>query len=222
MSKGSVKETRLYIMRRMLIICFVIVLSTTLFGCAKSKQNKLALLNVKPFELFSGDAKKFQPFLGAMSGAIKLKYKGNKRYIKTSIEIWENGTKKETLNSFGGSIIQMSKSGDHIFDGEFVISVKKQNDTANANKTRYAVTSAFIDQNGSSSFEMQIEADNQLTASMPIVLNNKGQDISENEDIAVWGLQASDQNSMQTVDLTPEMLKRVRWAMIVKISLVDE
>jgi hypothetical protein len=207
-------------MRRMLIICFVLVLSTALFGCAKSEQNKMGLLNVKPFELFSGDAKKFQPFLGSMSGAIKLKYKGNKKSIKANIEIWENGTKKETLKS--GSIIQISKSGDYVFDSEFVISVKKQNDTANANKTRYAVTSAFIDQKSSTSYEMQIETDNQLTASMPIVLNNKGQVISENEVIAVWGMQATDQNSMQTVDFTPEMLKRVRWAMIVKISLADE
>jgi hypothetical protein len=57
---------------------------------------------------------------------------------------------------------------------------------------------------------------------MPIVLNNEGLDISEDEEIAVWGMQATDKNGMQTVDLSPEMLKRVRWAMIVKISLADE
>jgi hypothetical protein len=209
-------------MRRIFVFCFVIVLSTSLFGCSKSNANKLATLNVKPFDLFSGDAKKFQTFLGSMSGAIKLKYKGSKKSIKVSVEIWENGTKKETLDSFGGSIFQISKSGENIFDGEYVISVKKQNDITNTNKTRYAVTSAFIDKNGSTSYEMQIEADYQLAGSMPIVLNKEGLDISENDDIAVWGMQATDKNSMQTVDLTPEMLKRVRWAMIVKISLSDE
>jgi hypothetical protein len=61
-----------------------------------------------------------------MSGAIKLKYKGSKKSIKENIEIWENGTKKETLNSVGGSLIQSSKSGDYVFDGEFLISVKNK------------------------------------------------------------------------------------------------
>jgi hypothetical protein len=157
-----------------------------------------------------------------MSGAIKLKYKGSKKSIKVSVEIWENGAKKETLDSFGGSIFQISKNGENIFDGEYVISVKKQNDITNANKTRYAVTSAFIDKNGSTSYEMQIEADYQLAGSAQIVLNKEGLDISENDVIAVWGMQATDKNSMQTVDLSSEMLKRVRWAMIVKISLSDE
>jgi hypothetical protein len=206
--------------KRMLIICFVIVLSTIAFGCSNSNPNKLAVLNVKPIDLFSGDAKKFQPFLGSMSGAVKMKYKGSKRSINETIEIWENGSKKETMKS--GSIIQISKSGDYVFDSEFVISVKKQNDTTNANTTRYIVTSAFIDQNGSTSYETQIVADSLLTSSMPIVLNNEGKNISEDEEIAVWGMQATDKNGMQTVDLSPEMLKRVRWAMIVKISLADE
>jgi hypothetical protein len=34
-----------------------------------------------------------------MSGAVKMKYKRSKRSIKETIEIWENGTKKEKMKS---------------------------------------------------------------------------------------------------------------------------
>lgn len=206
----------------MLKICIVLLLSVTVFACSKSNVNKIAVLNVKPTDLFTGEAKKFQPFLGLMSGAVKLKYHGSKKTIKAEIEIWENGTKKDTFSSFGGSLNEVLRNGYYNYDGEIIISVKKQNDDKkDIKKTRYILTCAFIDQNGSSSNETQIDVDGQMTSSMPIVLNNNGQDVSENENIAVWGMQASDQNSMQTVDFTPEMLKRVRWAMIVKVSLAD-
>ncbi|BBH21936.1 hypothetical protein Back11_32810 [Paenibacillus baekrokdamisoli] len=209
-------------MKRMVMIGFALVIAITLVGCSQSNPNIKPVLHVKPVDLFAGDAKKFEPFLGLMSGAVKLKYKGSKTSIKASIEIWENGTKKETLASMGGAILRASESGDHVYDGELILSVKKQNNTADENKTRYTVTSSYIDKSGSSSYEITLEADSKLTGSSPIVMNDKGMDIAENEDIAVWGMQTTDQNSMLTVDLTPEMLKRVRWAMIVKLSLADE
>ncbi|OMF24160.1 hypothetical protein BK133_23385 [Paenibacillus sp. FSL H8-0548] len=191
-----------------------------LSGCLNTDSNKPNMLQVKEVDLFAGDAKKFQPFLGAMSGAIKINYTGSKQSIRADLEIWENGVKKETLSSFMGTLISESKRGDRVFDGEFIISVKQQNEMDNANKTRFKITSAFIDQGGSISSGTEVAADLALTGSRTINFGNQAQEFSEDEEIAIWGLQASE-GIMQAVDLTPEMLKRVSFAMIVKISLQD-
>lgn len=209
-------------MSRLIMICCLVVLAVAITACSKLDSNNEGTMEVKPYDLFGGDSKKFQPFLGLMSGAIKLDYKGDKKSIRANVEVWENGKKKETTQSIG-ALNQVTKNGDYVFNGEFIVSVKKQQETMNNNKTRFTVSSAFIDRGGSTtSTDFQIEADTELVSSMPIVLNNKGKSFSGNEEIAVWGMQASDQNDMQTVDLTPEMLKKVRWAIIVKISLADE
>lgn len=206
----------------MILICCLCVLAAAITACSKSDSKNEGTLKVKPFDLFTGDSKKFQSFLGLMSGGIKLNYKGDKKSIRAKFEVWENGEKIETGQSIG-SLNQVLKSGDYVFDGEFIISVKKQQETSNVKKTHFTVSSAFINNGGSTtSTDFQIEANTKLVSSMPIVLSNEGQSFSENEEIAVWGMQASDQNGMQTVDLTPEMLKKVRWAIIVKISLADE
>lgn len=209
-------------MRRLILICCLIVLAAAITACSKLDSKNEGTLEVKPYDLFAGDSKKVQPFLGLMSGGIKLDYKGDKNSIRANVEVWENGEKKEMTQSIG-ALNQITKSGDYVFNGEFIISVKKQQETSNVKKTHFTVSSAFIDRGGSTtSTDFQIEADTELVSSMPIVLSNKGQSFSENEEIAVWGMQASDQNGMQTVDLTPEMLKKVRWAIIIKISLADE
>lgn len=206
--------------RRLLLICYIIIFTIILSGCFSSDSNKQDRLQVKTVELFAGDAKKFQPFLGATSGAIKLNYTGSKQAIRADLEIWENGAKKETMSSFMGALISESTHGDRVFDGEFIIAVKQQNDIDNANKTRFKITSAFIQQSGSVSSDTEITADLALTSTMTIDLGSQAQEFSEDEEIAIWGLQASE-GSMQTVDLTPGMLKRVSWAMVVKISLQD-
>jgi hypothetical protein len=135
----------------MLILCFATVLFATLLECSKSPPNQHNLLVVKPFDLFAGESEKFKPFLGDMSGAIKLNYIGSKKSIKAK-----------------------------------------------------NVTSAFVEQDSTVSYGTQIEAALKLTANMTIERNKEGQKISEDEETAIWGLQATVQNRMQTVDFTPE------------------
>jgi hypothetical protein len=44
-------------------------------------------------------------------------------------------------------------------------------------------------------------------------------DVSENDEVAVWGMQATDKNEWETIDLTPEGLKNAKWALIFKLSV---
>jgi hypothetical protein len=47
-------------------------------------------------------------------------------------------------------------------------------------------------------------------------------EVSEQEEAAVWGMQATDENVMYVMDFSPERLKQAKWALVVKLSAVDE
>lgn len=201
-------------------VCSVIILLVIVSGCSGASSEERGVLNVKSFELFEGDAKRYQPFLGSMSGAVKLNYKGTKSNVRVSMEVWENGALKEPAQSSLSSAIQQSQNGDRVMDGELIVSVKQQADETTPQKTQYSMTVALNDQGGTSSTEYEVTADFAANSSMPIVLGKDELTIDETEEIAVWGMQASE-NGMQTVSLTQEMLKHVKWAVIFKISLSD-
>ncbi|WP_141499851.1 hypothetical protein [Paenibacillus luteus] len=207
-------------MKFLRMVCSVIMLLVVLSGCSEASSEKSGVLTVKPFELFEGDAKRYQPFLGSMSGAVKLNYKGTKSNVRVSMEVWENGALKEPEQSSLSSALQQSQNGDRVMDGELVVSVKQQTDEITPKKTKYNVTVALNDQGGTSSTEYEVTADIAVSSSMPIVLGNNELVIDEAEEAAVWGMQASE-NGMQTVSFTQEMLKDVKWAIVFKISLSD-
>lgn len=208
-------------MKKIFVLCFAIILSIALSGCSKAIEVKPAALSITPYDLFEGDAKKFQYFVGPMAGAVKLKYKGSKKSIQASIAIWENGKKKETVNSFQGTLKPNEKDGDYEFDGEFIIGVKEKTDSASEGNSKYIVLSSFVNKEGTTSYGTEIDADFKTTSSMSMQLNKDEElTIPENEEIAVWGMQATDQNMMKSSDLS--MLDTVRWAMIVTLSLADE
>jgi hypothetical protein len=201
-------------------VCSVIILLVIVSGCSGASSEERGVLTVKSFELFEGDDKRYQPFLGAMSGAVKLNYIGTRSNVRVSMEVWENGELTEPEQSSLSSAIQQSQNGDRVMDGELVVSVKQQADEATSKQTKYNVTVALIDQGGTRSSEYEVTSDYAVNSSMPIVLGKDELTIDETEEVAVWGMQASE-NGMQTVSLTQEMLKQVEWAVIFKISLSD-
>ncbi|WP_139997561.1 hypothetical protein [Paenibacillus paridis] len=201
-------------------VCSVLILLVIVSGCSAASSEERGVLSIKSFELFEGGDKRYQPFLGSMSGAVKLSYKGTKSNVRVSMEVWENGALKEPAQSSLSSAIQQSQNGDRVMDGELVVSVKQQADETTSKQTKYNVTVALNDQGGTTSSEYEVAADFAGNASMPIVLGKDELTIDETEEVAVWGMQASE-NGMQTVSLTQEMLKQVKWAVIFKISLSD-
>jgi hypothetical protein len=212
-------------LQKLSLIGLILIIAVMLCACSKdvSNQSETAItkqvegtaLHVEPIDLFAGEARKFQPFLGTMSGAVKLKYGGNKNDISAKIELWENGTKTKTYSSIGTSM-QDSQDKTKDYEGEFIVSIKTV--SIEGSKPLYEITTAFADKNGTASSITYIDRDIRNTGSNTIQLN-KSLDVSENDEVAVWGMQATDKNEWETIDLTPERLKNAKWALIFKLSV---
>lgn len=204
-------------------ISSILIIAVMLCACSKDlsnqsetiKQVEGASLHVEPIDLFAGEARKFQPFLGTMSGAVKLKYGGTKNNISAKIDLWENGTKTKTYSSIGTSM-QYSQKKTKDYEGEFIASIKAV--SLEGSKPLYEITAAFANQNGTSSAITYIDRDSRLNGISTIQLN-QSLDVPENKEVAVWGIQATDKNEWETVDFTPERLKTARWALVFKLSV---
>ena len=212
-------------MLKLKFIGSILIIAVILCACSKevSNQSEPAItkqvegtsLHVEPIDLFSGEARKFQPFLGTMSGAVKLKYNGDKSDITATIELWEDGMKTKTYSSISTSMQDSQvKTKDYV--GEFIASIKTV--SIEGSKPLYEITAAFANNNGTSSTVTYIDRDSRLNGSNTIQLN-QAMDVAENEAVAVWGMQASDKNEWEIVDFTPERLKTARWALIFKLSI---
>ncbi|MED4602057.1 hypothetical protein P9314_15275 [Paenibacillus validus] len=203
-------------MRAFLMVCSFLISISVLSSCTKSQEVQRDLLHVKPVNVFEGDAKKFQPFMGPMSGAVKLNYKGDQKSIRATAEIWENGVKKQTIGEF--STLLRSEE-QRTFDGEFIVSMKELD--TDKEGTHYMATVAIIHEDGSSSTQFRIDSPVKHTSKMPVTLG-KPIDVPDNEEAAVWGMQATNENSMRTIDFTPESLKNAKWVILFKINMSDD
>jgi hypothetical protein len=172
-------------------------------------------LSITPTDLFAGEGAKFKPFMGSMSGAVQLKYEGSQRQMKSEIEIWENGAKTKTIAEMNTNIWDDQKSKG-TFDGEFAVSVKDEN--LDGKTPQYAVTSAFIMGQGSSSSEMRINKKAAYRLASALQLNQTVV-VADNQSTAVWGIQATNQNGLETGSSIQDALKKAEWALVCKISV---
>jgi hypothetical protein len=206
------------------LLCLVFGMAIVLCACGIQETVKPATLRVEPVDLFAGDAKKFQPFLGEMSGSVKLKYDGEKKVLRATAEIWENGRKTKELGSIGSSILNTDENSKK-FEGEFIVSLKNQQSDAQSGseaRTSYTATVSFYQYDGSSStVTFQVDAPTKHTSKMEVRLD-KPLEAAETEQVAVWGMQATDENVMRTIDFTPESLKNAKWVIVIKVGLADE
>jgi len=201
----------------MLRIVLFVLSSLLLLSCSNSERTQPGMLHIEPVDLFAGDAQKFKPFLGDMSGAVKVSYEGKKETIRAVVEVWENGVKTDIGQAFD-TMTRASTNNRH-YDGQFLISVR-ESDANNEASTRYVVTSAFADDSEQSSVRTELDAGRKHMARGLIQLHDSVQ-VSEGEQVAVWGMQATDENAMHVMDFSPERLKLAKWALIVKLSAVD-
>ncbi|USG66984.1 hypothetical protein NDK47_06725 [Brevibacillus ruminantium] len=208
-------------MKKWFGLVLVAGLAVSAAACTPVEKAPEAAMQVKPVDLFAGDAQKFKPFLGLMSGAVQVKYRGKSGEIKTTLEVWEYGKKTETLGEFGESIRDKDgKEGLYSFDGEAIFSVKGIQGE-DPNKTHYEITVALTDKNGSSSSQLDWVVDAKQVASSPIELAEE-LNLQDGERAAVWGMQATDEQIIRTVDFTPESLKNAKWALLVFMSAGSE
>lgn len=197
-----------------LVLCLTLLITS----CNARDVIKQEGFQAEPLPLFEGDEKRYKPFLGSLSEAVKLRYTGSKGSIRVTAELWEYGVLTKTLGSITGGL--QSKEGSASFENELIISIKELRSEPDNKGTRFAATVALIGDNGSSTSELLIESPLKLTNKMPISLGEAKQ-LSETEDAAVWGFQATDESSLRTVDFSPEYLKEAKWAVIFKVGVTE-
>jgi len=201
-----------------LLLCFFVVCILYASACSAPTMGDTTL-RIERADLFAGDAKKFQPFLGHFAGSAKVHYRGHKPNLQLLLEIWENG--KRTQNSaYGGKLLQ-GQDAEKGFEGEVIVAVKPIQHGNDSAPSRFVLTSAIADKNGSISSEMTLDSPVKLGI-MGTISIQEVVEARDGEEVPVWGFHASDTNAIETSDFSEESLAKVRWALIVKIVAADE
>jgi len=205
-----------------LIACIVILL-LSLTGCVTEREkpvtegkDKPTEITLTPVDLFKGDGAKFQHFLGAMSGAFKLRYDGNKPNANLDIDIWNNGKKV----SSSGSIGDLFFSSDDRESNEVEVIISMDTESIEGQDNFNKIKVATINDSGSSLVTFTNPWDKKLTA-RSLIYNNEPLTFIAEKSVYVWGVQATSTNQIHTADLSPESLSRLEWAIIFTLRFED-
>lgn len=175
-----------------------------------------AEITLTPVDVFKGDGAKFQPFLGAMSGAFKLSYEGNKPNAKLDIDIWQNGKKVASAGSIGdlffSSDVRESQEVEVIISID-TVSIEGQDEFS-------TIKVGTIHDSGSSLATFTIPWDKQLTT-RGLIYNNEPRTFIADKSVYIWGMQATSTNGIHTAGLSPESLSRLEWALIFTLRFED-
>lgn len=84
----------------------------------------------------------------------------------------------------------------------------------------YEIKVAFADDNESSSSSMSYPKEIESKTNMILQLS-EAVNIGEDEEVRIWGFQASEDGVFRAADLSDEGMKNTKWAMVVSLSLLD-
>ncbi|MBW7454577.1 hypothetical protein ACFOLF_21455 [Paenibacillus sepulcri] len=205
------------------IVMIISILALSISGCAQGVEAETpeptgpAELTMTPVDLFKGDGAKFQPFLGYMSGAFKLRYEGNKPHAKLDIDIWKNGR----IAASAGSIGDLFFSSDARKSGEIEVIISIDNVSIEGQDEFSTIKVGTLYDSGSGLVTYTIPREKQLTA-RGLIFNNEPRTFIAGEPVHLWGMQASSNNAIQSADLSPESLSKLEWALIFTLRYEDE
>ncbi|CAM3796454.1 hypothetical protein [Marinicrinis lubricantis] len=195
------------------------LLIVLLAGCNSSPNQEIqetkqrtspAEITLTPVDLFQGDAAKFRPFLGSMTGSFQLSYEGTKPNARLEMEVWENG--HPSSMGFMGDLFSSE-------DGEpkkvEVIITADSVSTSKENKDLMIKMGA-----GSGVAAFTIPRDPKLT-SEGILQYHEPHSFTADEPFYVWGIQATSSGMIQTADFSPESLKQLEWGLLFKLNFEE-
>lgn len=206
------------------LVMYIIIIVLLLSGCTviksessdseqKEGPNEITLT---PVELFKGEGAKFQPFLGAMSGAFKLSYKGNKPNARLDFDLWENGKKVAS----SGSIRDIFFTADMKDKKEVEVIISIEPVSIEGQDGYSTIKVNTINDSSSSLATLTIPWGKQLTLK-GLINYNEPHIFNADEAIYVWGLQGSSSNGMATADLSPESLSTIESGIIFTLQFED-
>ncbi|WP_208414822.1 hypothetical protein [Paenibacillus castaneae] len=181
----------------------------------KSKDEP-AKITLTPVDLFKGEGAKFQPFLGPMTGAFKLRYEGNKPNASLDIDIWQNGKKTASSGSIGDLFFSSGDKENH--EIEVIISIDTVFNEGEDSYNKIKVST--INDSGSSLVTFTTVWDKEFTT-RGLIYYNEPRTFVTDQSAYVWGMQATSTNTMQTADFSPEALSGLERAVIFTLRFED-
>lgn len=210
-------------MRFKACILIVLMILTGCFAGTKeqiSPENNLATAKIQltPVDLFQGEAAKFKPFLGPMTGAFKLKYEGNKPNVSLDIDIWKNGQEVDSAGSIGDLFYSSDEEKDSN-EVELIISVDTESIEGLEEFRKIRVNTNS--HSGSSLSTFTIPWDKTLTA-QGLIQDTHPRSFTIDQPVYVFGMHATSSNEIHTADLTTDSLTKTEWALVFTLRLDED
>jgi hypothetical protein len=209
----------------MRIVSVFIIVMLVLTGCSKAsnqnvpdnKKSQAAQITLTPIDMFQGEAAKFKPFLGVMSGAFKLSYAGGRPNAWLDIDIWKDGKKvKDSSGSVGDLFSNAANASAEV---EVMISVEAIPIEGQDNYRLIKVN--LVHDSGTSLSTMTIPWDPKQTL-QSLIQHNETQSFPEDQPVPVFAVQASSANGMSTTELSEESLSKTEYALVFTLRFEEQ
>jgi len=193
----------------LLLLLFLVGCSAESSKISPERNTKPATVKLTHVDLYKGSGAKLKPFLGSMSGAFKLEYKGTTPNAHLDIDIWEDGKKVSSAGSVGDLFFSSDdKARDEL---EIIIAI---NTISNGGNDKFKeIKINLINDSGYSFITSTTPWDQKLTAE-GLIHYSESQTFSADETVYVWGMHATSTNSIRTSDFSPESLSNLEKAII--------
>jgi len=176
-------------------------------------------ITLTPVDLFVGEAEKLKLFIGSMSGAFKLSYKGDKPHAILNIDIWEHG--QRTNHGAISDLFFSSDENQRYDEIEVIITVETisigeedEYDVVKVGTTRDSGTSV-------GTYKIKKEKGLNLTGKSTMRYA-QSQTFSTEDLTHVWGIQATSENYLQTVDLSQDSVENLEWGLVFTLEFSDD
>ncbi|WP_276354660.1 hypothetical protein [Cohnella caldifontis] len=180
------------------------------WGCSRQEESespKSGAITVTPIDLSEPEYAEAKTFLGSVSGAVRLRYEGDKPKASLELDIWQNGD----IAGTGGSIADLfSDAGD---DREIELILSTESVQSEGSDPILQVKTAAFKGNGYSTYTMSLPWDPKRNLRGSIE-HAEAKTFGANEPAPIWGMQAAGSNGMETADFSQESLSRVEWGLI--------
>ncbi|OXL82387.1 hypothetical protein [Paenibacillus cellulositrophicus] len=195
----------------------ILIIFFVLTGCfAESKEttspdreSSPAKIELVPVDLFKGEAAKFQPFLGAMSGAFKLKYEGSKPIANLDIDIWKDGQRVDSIGWIGDVFYSPDEQKNNeieVIISTDMVSIGEKDESA-------IIKVGIVNRSGTDLTTFHIPWEKKLAA-RGLIQDAEPRSFTADQAVYVFGMQATSSNTIRTSDLSTESLSQTEWALV--------
>lgn len=185
--------------------------SDSIRGNASPAAAEARTVTITPVDLFKGDGKKFQPFLGLMSGAFKVQYEGAKHNAALDIELWKDGKKASLAGSLSDLFLNAKDTDQR--EIELIISIDTVTSASSNQEQFTTIKVATMRGDGSSLATFTIPWDKKLST-RGLIQPSEPRSLTDAAPIYVWGMQATSNDMIHTADFSPDSLSSLEYGLL--------